>query len=119
MVREMMASGSAVLTDLAHAAKTTGEHVYWVLVRQQVVEGLVTFIEAGLWIGVMIYVLSEFKRFLQKQQYPDAVVGGGATVALIGLVLLFFLVVLGSGLKHMMNPEFYALKFLLESIKSN
>jgi hypothetical protein len=120
MAQQLIASGSAALTALAEAAKTTGEHLYGILVRQQTVEGIGSLVAWGSYLLVV--------ALLVKLLYPKAkqVVEPGSSedafflilLFIVGLILLF--IAWGNmqdAFQHILNPEYYALKFLIESVK--
>mgnify|MGYP001576749024 CR=1 FL=1 len=122
LVREIIASGSALLKDFAHAAKTTGEHVYSVLVHQQYVEGignLVIVCVLALTGFFLVYPLSKkmFNWATKNDNYGDHYMG--ATFGTMGLIILtlILVLVLGDAVKHLLNPEYYALQTIFDTVK--
>src|SRR3990167_6409897 len=119
LVREIIASGSATLSKLAEVAGSTAQHIYTVLVRQQFVDGVTTLVQLALWCFLMYFGGMKIWRWHNAgDEYSDR--GLGAIIVGIGLVIVSFAVVgfLGAAVGKFINPEYYALKFLFESVRS-
>lgn len=124
LMREIIASGSAALKDFAQAAKTTGEHVYGVLVRQQMVEGismiiaLILFIVslATVWIRV---VHPRYKKSKAKESYSsgDPEFFAGLSIFLFILFIGALCIFLSLAIQKVLNPEFFAIKFIFDTVK--
>ena len=98
------------------------EHVYEVLVRQKIVEGMVYSIVT---LGVLIASIVAFKKSLQSffkcyEQDEDKVFGLGIVSVVFGLVLAISLIVTIASLPDQIlkiyNPEYYAIKTILDAI---
>ena len=120
-VQNLISSGAAALSSMAQAAKTTGEHLYSVLIRQQFVEGIGAIVSILIFIIFSIIDIKFFIRWYKKEikadKYSDLAVGiifmGIFSILAIGLLSGLF----QTAIQKMINPEFYALKFIFESIK--
>ena len=112
----------AVATKLGVAA----EHVYGLLVRQQVTEGVVNIVSGLVILAVLITLIVFTARKIGSKLdfgYMDGadlamlLIFGGIGVALIGGCLYFGLSVTTDGIKHLMNPEYYAIKEIIKAVK--
>lgn len=113
----------SVIDELAKQMGVAAEHIYEVIVRQQYVEGISGLIGSGLFfifaIILMIVSLKSRKRLL-NEGYAD----GSDMIAFrwIGIVISFIIVIVVlfttiAYLKMLLNPEFYALKDIMELIR--
>ena len=96
------------------------EHVYEVLVRQKIVEGIVYSIVI---LVVLIASIVAFKKSLQSyfnEQDLDKTFGFGLASIVFGAVLVISLIVTIAGLPGQIlkiyNPEYYAIKTILDAI---
>ena len=117
LVREIIASGSAVLENLAKAAGSTASHLYSVLIRQQMVEGIGNIICLFLFFLIGIPASKKIIEWGSKESDYDS-----SSIVLFGIffliaVLLISLGVLQESIGKLINPEFYALKFIFEAVK--
>ncbi len=110
-----------VLDVLAARFGATGEHLWEVLVRQQVVEGWAAIIAPTclFWVGAIfaLYTLWHYRgEDEDAERHPDSCPGGwSAMAALVCFAFAVFgIFVIGiTGVLQLINPEFYALKELL------
>lgn len=121
MVQQIIASGSAVLSSLAQAAKTTGEHLYWVLVNYQVVNGIAGIVA---WVSYLITVSFIGKFIFIKTN--NAVKNGADEASWVAAFGVYFLLCvflffawsqMQVSVEQILAPEYYAIKFLFESVK--
>lgn len=121
LVREIIASGSAMLSSMAQAAKTTGEHLYSVLVRQQMIEGIgnligVSFLIFFTWLIFKKFSVPYYKKCRDNSDEQFGIVVVSILLWVVGVILTFFIT---DAVKHIINPEFYALKFIFDSVKGS
>lgn len=110
-----------VLDVFAVRFGATGEHLWEVLVRQQVVEGWVSIIApASLFIVGAIFALYTTWHYwgedADAERHPVSCPGGWSGIAAVTCFALAVLVMLTFGILgilKLINPEFYALKELL------
>lgn len=126
-IQQIIASGSAMLTSMAQAAKTTGEHLYMVLVKQQAVDGMGMILFPFLLSIIMLPI--SYKLIVWAQKEDKAVekkngwnTGNNMFNVCMALVLLWIvaaggIAILTSGIKHIVNPEYYAIEFIIDSVK--
>ncbi len=135
LVREIIESGSAVLTKLAEVAGSTGAHLYEIFVRQQVIEGI-----SSVTILLLVFIFDFFAiRAINKQadkSMNSLKVGGviedkydlkrakndtGEGYFVLMLLCISFSIVVALLLNHsfqkIFNPEYFAIKSILESIR--
>ncbi len=122
MIQSIIASGSAALAKLAQVAGQTAEHFYGILVRQQMVEGIGTLISVGLWTIINIIVCKKLLVWYQRTHKTDHYGNSEAESAIfLGILVLFvsFVLVLfvGEAVQKIINPEFYAIKFVFDAVK--
>lgn len=126
LVKEIVASGSAALSALAEAAKTTAEHLYSVLIRQQIVEGLVLLIQIVLYCLVAWFGGGKIYKWVKKgvnapDSYPSAegeyIVSGLIAFMALSAATMLMLRFVGEAIGKLVNPEYYAIKFILESAR--
>ena len=127
-VQDIIASGSAMLTSMAQAAKTTGEHLYGVLVKQQMVEGISSLASFLLLIPFFFYAKSiwiagqkEIKKGKESNSYFDE---SNIYIPVVFFIALSFMILLlitsqfETAIQKIINPEYFAIKFLIDSVKA-
>lgn len=112
----------AVATKLGVAA----EHVYGLLVRQQITEGIVDII-SGVAITAVITALIVFtaNKLKGKLKFNTAdeidmmamLLFGGIGLMFFGGLLCAGFLLTTDGIKHVINPEYYAIKEIIEAVK--
>lgn len=118
---------SNALTQAAHVLGQATTHVYEVLVKQQVVEGVGTLVEIGFFgIITLIFWKILFEKYwtwtLKKERDASRGEQGmyafGAAVITLGMLALIITgtVMLGDAVKHILNPEFYAIQYIFEQV---
>ena len=115
LVREIIEKGSNFLQKFAESAGSTASHLYGVLVRQQIAEGVGYLIGAFVFIGLEMFAY----KFMKKQEikYDE-----GFTIA---LVMILIVPIVSAGLSallfasigRLINPEFYAVKFIFDAVR--
>lgn len=122
-VQIILASGSAMLKEFAVAAKTTAEHVYAVLVRQQFVEGISMLVGLAVWSVAVFLITHKYIRPWYNKASKDPYSDAGFAAAVFFLATAFgFLLISGFvsvAVGKLLNPEFYAMKFILDSVRGN
>ena len=99
-----------VLDVLAARFGATGEHLWSVLVRQQLIEGWMIFGS----LLVALVAVSVTIPLANNQGWDKDGPGWDVVAAICGLWFIVSFVVFGTtGIPHLLNPEFYALKILL------
>ena len=106
---------SEILAALAKSLQTTAEHVYGLLVRQAIVEG-VTY--AAMWlVGLSALVVGT--RYINRLDDSDDAKGMLGAVMLVGWFIFSLSTILG--LPHIVtaivNPEWYAIEKILRLLK--
>lgn len=118
--KQLIASGSAALGEFARVAKTTGEHLYSILVKQQVVEGISGLIAWPIATLLMYFITKRFFTYARKRQekdiYSDMILLTPvvALVSFIASALIMWGI--ADSIGHILNPEFYAIKFIFDSV---
>lgn len=118
-------SGKAydAVKELANALKVPAEHVYTVLVKQGIVEGvtwLVIFIIMSIMLGIAIKIMFTLPMFTDSDYDDNVTVPGifailGGIIGGIGVVIcLFHIDVMVGGF---INPEYYAIREIVEILK--
>jgi small-conductance mechanosensitive channel len=108
---------------LAAKLGVAAEHVYGVLVRQQVAEGIVDIVVGTLVLAVLIFALIVL---IKKVELPHIVdefdLLGYVFVAAISLLIIglpggYAVSEISDGIKHVINPEYYAIREILDAVK--
>lgn len=106
------------LTDIVnYLNQNLGEvskHVYGVLVRQQVIDGITSLLCVGL-AAIIIFFCILGLRELNKMNSEEAGFMTGLVVLIIAFLIYIF-VTLPGGIGHIVNPEYYAIQEILENI---
>ncbi|MED0863757.1 hypothetical protein [Bacillus safensis] len=117
-----MDKAMAYIDKLAAKLGVAAEHVYGVLVEQAVADGISNVIIGVAVITVLIVALSAGKKAFVKSNVSvgwDFLDWSMLTV-FVGLVMVigfgFGLSILTDGIKATINPEYYAIKELLDTI---
>jgi len=97
------------IQELANALKVPAEHVYSVLVKQQVILGWASAIS----VGVFLILSIVFCLWTRNDEYDNVGIGAGAIFScmLFGVALIIFL---SQGLSCLLNPEYGAIKDILQ-----
>jgi hypothetical protein len=105
----------------AMAAKlgVAAEHVYGILVKQQIAEGITYVIVMPLILAVLAFVLTKLIKSLKSYEGydPEGYIAG---IAISGLALLIVFVVaifvVPEAILKISNPEYYAIRELLDAV---
>ncbi len=108
------------LTPVVEKLGQGGEWVYKVYYKQQIVYGTQWLIAAVLFLGVLIALLTNFKKLKQWDDesggYDKGFLPGLAIFGMFGAFALF-LVCIGASVGRFINPDYYILQDLLSIIK--
>jgi small-conductance mechanosensitive channel len=108
---------------LAAKLGVAAEHVYGVLVRQQVAEGIVDIVVGTLVLAVLIFALMvlikkvELPRIVDEFDLLGYVFVAAILLLIIGLPGSYAVSEISDGIKHVINPEYYAIREILNAIK--
>jgi small-conductance mechanosensitive channel len=108
---------------LAAKLGVAAEHVYGVLVRQQVAEGIVDIVVGTLVLAVLIFALMvlikkvELPRIVDEFDLLEYVFVAAILLLIIGLPGSYAVSEISDGIKHVINPEYYAIREILNAIK--
>lgn len=118
------------IDSMAEKLGVASEHVYGVLVKQQVATGIDAILSSAfllvlIMVGLLVVIpktlkhkdklISESKLHYVDTDPQDAIVYSVAFISIFLLVVIFFL--LPYGIKVVINPEYYAMRDILEIIK--
>ena len=98
--------------ELARGLGVAAEHVYIILVRQQIVLGIAEMIGFLIGIVALSFVIWKGAKYSIKndsEEFLFILILPGAVIA--GFIVGFF-----DGFIHVFNPEYYAIKEILEAI---
>ena len=118
MKEKIYEKATEYIETLASSMGVAAEHVYGVLVRQQFAEGITLTVL----LPVILVVLGLILRFCIKKQNENYNDDGYmvATVLLgifTGLLLVVSLFVIPESIMKMINPEYYAIKEIMDVLK--
>ncbi|ALO79662.1 hypothetical protein HOBO_254 [Bacillus phage Hobo] len=118
------------IDELAKQLGVAATHVYEVLVKQQMVDGISLLVKAGVWLAILILlwtlmnklVFKKWSNFYNDDPYGfDAQFALGIVTVLLAVVTIFFSFYivdwLTLGIKKLLNPEYYALEDIMTFIK--
>jgi glucan phosphoethanolaminetransferase (alkaline phosphatase superfamily) len=109
---------------LADKLGVAAEHVYGVMVKQQVAIGVAELIKAGVWTLLFVAAWAIIIWIWRKKMTSDidneiiAILAVG-TAVMIPVTLFTFIWIVGratDGVQHLMSPEYYALKEIMNFI---
>lgn len=112
-------AGDAI-KELATALEQPAEHVYAILVRQSLSEGIlftiggVVLLIAGFWIIKLSMSVNKVKDSYRDMVYPDYKYVLSVSGSLI--LVLSFIILIASPLR-ILNPEYYAIKEIMDVFK--
>lgn len=122
--KELLNKTGDFINQAAHTLGATAQHVYEVLVRQQFVEGIGTLLGIGSFVVIMlvstVMYTSIFKKKwgeMDSEAQTGVVVLGGIGFIILAFVLSITMTFVAEAIQKMINPEFYAIKFIFESVK--
>jgi len=108
---------------LAAKLGVAAEHVYGVLVRQQVAEGIVDIVVGTLVLTLLAVVLMIlYKKYglptvEDETDFMFLLLAAAIPVGLIILAGSYGIEELSTGIKQVINPEYYAIREILDAIK--
>lgn len=105
------------ITEIARGLGVGAEYVWTVLVRQQVVLGITELIELLLILGLIIAGIVWLWKTIKKNESISWVVLPGAFLILFG-TLMFGRVDLITIIQGLVNPDFGAINYVLDFIKT-
>lgn len=121
--KELIASGAAMLRDFAHVAKTTADHLYSVLVRQQLVDGFAMIITPILLLmsaWSLYHICRKIWTTADEQDTgysDDYKTGAGFLIAGVVIATVVGICCMAEGVKHLINPEYYALEWIFNQVR--
>ncbi|MEH7736872.1 hypothetical protein [Bacillus pumilus] len=117
-----MDKAMAYIDKLAAKLGVAAEHVYGVLVKQAVANGVADVIIGVVALSIIIVVLSAGKKAFVKSNISAGmdVFDWSMLTVIVGLVVViglsFGINILTNGIKAVINPEYYAIKEILDTI---
>lgn len=102
-----------VITEMAKGLGVASEHVYSVLVRQEMMFGGVLML-AGI---IIILVFMACVRWMFKNDIDDEVFWSFTIIGGI-IALLVFIFAVCQGAMHLLSPEYYAIKNVIDMMQS-
>jgi hypothetical protein len=104
-----------LVRELAEKLGTTVDHLWEVLVRQATVSAITDTITLAVFGAVLGVAAWRIVKELKKDYVPEPAIFGGFIVGLLSLVWFIFLMSSVSGIAAgFFNPEYWALKQLLQ-----
>lgn len=117
LIREIINRGAGALTSLAEVAKVTAEHLYGVLVRQAMIEGITQAGAVVIWVTTMLIFSSKLKPKQPLGKWDENEGISYVIVMVIVAITSFILIaILTESLRWVLNPEFYALKWIFNEV---
>ncbi len=118
--KELLNKTSSFINEAAKTLGNTTEHVYSVLVKQQAVDGITTLIGVPLATFISYKACKALWKIAEKKMAKDSYSMWDVSVwpLMIGVILSIFGITawMMAGLSRLINPEFYAIKFIFDSI---
>jgi xanthine/uracil permease len=117
---------SGAIETIAHSLGVASEHVYKLLVHQMFIDGLVGMIQNLLvlvfFMCLYFIPLGKMMKYKKSDNYDDDfdvvyysyLIGGAIVLTIVFLVDLDCMV---DNLRHMLNPEYFAVFKILKAIK--
>lgn len=112
------------IDQLAKSLNVASEHVYEALLKQAMVSGIIALVWAVVMLAATIALILVVRRaWIRAQEDPyfdsgDAAVVTGVNGVIIFLVVCFGLYTVEYGLTALLNPEYWAIKEVLNAVKS-
>jgi hypothetical protein len=121
MNSETVKSIQDALTPLATKLGEGAAHVYAIYVREQYVSGVGSIIWSVVWLllsAAVIVGASKLFRWASKEDEEEVMTAAVIMGTGLGLVILVIATsCLDSGIQHLLNPEYYAIQDILDSVK--
>ena len=107
---------------LAVKLGVTGQYLWGVLVKQAEVEAIEDILSAllfGVLAGIGLYIIKKMIKIWQSDEYDEVGIMLGSIACFIAVVvgLIGFVCCMISSITPIMNPEFFALRQILNSVK--
>lgn len=127
--REVYNDIKQFITQLAESLSTTSEYLFSILTRQAVVHGaiglileILVFIGTGIWISKCLKFYAWAKKLDKEETYGDNDLGYFLFYASGFIIALLFITAICNmqdTLTKVINPEYWALREILDFIKHN
>lgn len=119
---QIYADLKVMLSDVADKVGQGAEYGWTIVVKQQYVIGITDLIVAGLSLigaSLTVAVGVYFWKNLQKARCDDGNVAGIIFLGVIPSIILTvcFVTYLTMGIPRLINPDYYALEFFINSVK--
>ena len=121
--KQLLERSSGFIDKASQTLGQTAAHVYEVLVKQQFVEGIGSLVSIALFGVVFIAGMKWYIDLVKKPWKEDSddqfpIVLLGLVIAGVGgLVLGFAVGEVSIAIQKLINPEFFAIKFIFETAK--
>jgi len=119
--QQLLDRSSDFIDKASQALGSTGQHVYEVLVRQQMIQGIGGIISLVVFLTLAIvpslYLFKWAYKRHQKDRYSEAYLGATFVSLIILLVAAIVAGVLQDSVQHILNPEYYAISMIFDTIK--
>lgn len=107
------------IDELAQSLGVAAEHVYEILVRQQISDGIITIIATSL---VWAALATAFYKAVKRDDFYEGKVTVTFIIGVASGVGIFFALIIGSfesiaAVKQLINPEYYAIREIMDVIK--
>lgn len=107
------------IDELAQSLGVAAEHVYELLVRQQISDGIVTIIATTL---IWVVLATAFYKAVKRDDFYESKVTVTFIIGVASGVGIFFALIIGSfesiaAVKQLINPEYYAIREIMDVIK--
>lgn len=108
------------IEEMANSLGVAAEHVYELLVRQQVISGVITIAAFVLAWAIFGAICTATTRKSETDKYGE--VNGYAVISLLSGVVLVISLIFGfieiaGAVKQLVNPEYYAIREIMDVFK--
>lgn len=120
MKTKIYEQATAYIESMAKSLGVAAEHVYGILVKQQVAEGIATIALMPLALIILSVILTKLVKALKKYDGWDnthIMIPTVLVACVLGVASIVALVMIPGGLMKIMNPEYYAIQEIMDVIK--
>jgi hypothetical protein len=120
--QQLLDRSSDFINKASQTLGSTGAHVYEVLVRQQVVSGIGTIVAIILFCIIAAVSFFQYYQFAKRHMDESDDGFGWICGGIFGGFFFLMIVVIGvvalsDSVQHILNPEYYAISFIFDTIK--
>lgn len=117
LLRDMGSEIKAAVVEIAKGLGVAAEHVYGVLVRQQITFGIALMVGGAIFTAAILWFMFKHAARWFKQGNSNQFEVGVLIVVLTAILTVVFIFAFLQGFMRVFNPEYYAMRDIVEMVQ--